>query len=113
MNVNEAIEFEVENRTTEFHGHRSNLVSKKVSAPCRNVEDQYCQNTPAKSKIICGSNFVKQPINTDQDPIPVKCLENGSLNTTAMCLSIFSKSKSIEMEYLSQQLFWSVWRSFS
>ena len=49
------------------------------------MEDQYCQNTPAESDIICGSSFVKQPIKTDQDPIPVKCLENGSLNTSAMC----------------------------
>ena len=93
--VNENIEFRVENKTTESDGLSSNLVSKNVSAPLCNVEDEYCQNTPVESKIVCGSVFVKQPNNTDQDPIPVKCLENGSLNTTTKCLSIFNKSKSI------------------
>ena len=69
--------------------------SVNVSAPFCNVEDQYCQNTPAKSKIICGSIFLKQPISIDQYPIHVKCLVNGSLNTSAMCLPAFHKSSVI------------------
>ena len=47
------------------------------------MEDQYCQSTSVE--IVCGSSFVKQPNNTYQDPIPVKCLKSGSLNTSAMC----------------------------
>ena len=83
LDVNEPIEFGV--------GLISAEARVIVSAPFCNVEDQYCQNTPAENKITCGSIFVKQPINNDQEPIPVKCLVNGSLNTSASCFSVINK----------------------